>query len=447
MSIEGREKLLRLAETVISGSDAEETEVILAAGESFLTRFARNRIHQNVGTQSASAIVRTITDQRVGVAQADTLEESALTALVERARGIAAARPPLEDFKGLPSPRKLRPVEAWDEATARCSPDERAEFVEELVEKARSRNAEAAGLVETRTSELLVANTRGIRAYHRRTGAATQTVVTCGDGSGYAEDASFALGNLDRARVIRDGVGKAARSRKPRTVEPGEMDVVLEPAAVGSLLARMAYLGFGAKSYQEGRSFMAGRMGQRVTGDPVTIVDNVYDRRLRGTPFDYEGLPRKRVNLIDRGVAAGVVYDSYRAGLEKGRRASTGHALPPRYASYGPMPAKLVMSPGKDSLRGLVRGTGRGLLVTRFHYVNVVEPMRVVLTGMTRDGTFLIENGKVTGPVRNLRFTESVLEALERIEGMTRKRRVVEGDVLCPALKVRGFKFTGSTEF
>jgi len=222
---------------------------------------------------------------------------------------------------------------------------------------------------------------------------------------------------------------------------------VLEPAAVGRMLQPPAYMGFGAKAYQEGRSFLSGRLGQKVTGGNITLTDNARDRRLHGMPFDFEGVPRKRVRLIDHGVAAGVVYDSYLAGREKGRRQSTGHALPPAETAFRALPGHLVMDGESESLRRLVAGTRNGLLVTRFHYVNVAEPVRTVLTGMTRDGTFRIENGKVTRPVRNLRFTESVLGAFARAEGLTRMRRVVEGGVLCPAVKVNRFRFTGTTDF
>jgi len=447
MSDHERDRLEQLAGTVLAAGAEGETEIMLATGESYLTRFAGNRIHQNVGSRGATAVIRTVADKRIGVAQAESLEADALRETLERAREIAAVRPPLEDFRGLPRGGKVRPVDAYDAATAACSPQDRAEMVAALVEAAKRRKAEAAGLVETRAGGILVANSRGVRGWHPSTSARFQTVVTCGDGSGYAEDQSFALGNLDAKRVIRDGVGKAARSRKPRPIDAGEYDVVLEPAAVGTMLQMLGYAGFGAKAFQEGRSFMSGRLGQKVTGDQISIVDNVHHRRLRGTPFDFEGVPTRRVKLIDRGVAAGVVYDSYLAGREPGRRASTGHAVPATYASYGAMPRGLVMTGGTESLRGLISSVQRGLLVTRFHYVNIAERMKAVITGMTRDGTFSIEGGRVAHPVRNLRFTESVLEAFERAEGITRMRRVAEGQVLCPAVKIRGFRFTGTTEF
>ena len=442
-----REEFLRLAETVLAASRAEETEVVLLSDESYLTRFANNVIHQNVGSRNASAVIRTVTGRRIGVALAEGLEEDALKATLEQSQAIAAVRPPLADFKHLPKPTKITAIEACDEATAHCSPERRADIVAELVAAAQRRGAKAAGLVETGAGQVVVANSRGVRAHHRATSAHFQAVVTCGDGSGFAEDQSFALGNVDIRRVIRDSVGKAVRSRKPRPNEPGEYDVVLEPDAVGPLLAMLAYIGFGAKAYQEGRSFMSGKLGGKITGEPITITDSAHHKKLRGLPFDFEGVGRKRVKLIDRGAAAGVVYDSYLAGREKGRKPSTGHALPAKYATYGALPMNLVMDGGGESLRSLVRGTERGLLVTRMHYVNVVERMKAVLTGMTRDGTFWIENGRVAHPVRNLRFTESVLEAFDRADGLTRMRRVVEGDSLCPAMRIRGFRFTGKTEF
>lgn len=442
-----RDHLLHLAESVLAASEAEETEVILTTDESYLTRFANNVIHQNVGSRGASAIVRTVTGRRIGVAQTESLEPQSLRQTLRTAQEIAAVRPPLQDFKRLCGPGKIRPADSFDEATAACTPDERAEMVAALVAAAKRRKAEAAGLVRTRAGQIVVANSRGIRAAHRSTGAEFQTVVTCGDGSGYAEESSPALGRLDVRRAIRDGVGKAVRSRKPQRIDAGEYDVILEPAAVGTMLNMLGYMGLGAKAFIEGRSFMSGKIGQKITGEAVTLVDNAHHARLRGMPFDYEGVPRRRVKLIDRGLAAGVVYDSYLAGREGGRRRSTGHALPPTFASYGAMPAYLVMDGGRDSLGSLVANTRRGLLVTRFHYVNPAERIRTVLTGMTRDGTFWIEDGKISHPVTNLRFTESVLESLSRLEGLTRMRRVVEGSILCPAVKVRAFRFTGTTDF
>ena len=447
MDYRSRDALVQLAESVLAASEADQTEVVLTAGEDYLTRFARNRIHQNVGSRHAGVTIRTVTDKRIGVAETEGLEADALRDTLARAQEMARHRPPLEDFKHLPRPGKIRPIEAFDEATADFSPDQRADIVARLVSSAKCRKAEAAGLVQTQAGEILVANSRGVRAYHRMTGAKFQTVVTCGDGDGYAESDATAVGDLEVNRVIRDGVGKAVRSRKPRPIEAGEYDVVLEPAAVGILVDMLGYAGFGAKPFQEGRSFMSGRLGEKVTGENITIIDNAHHAKLRGLPFDFEGLPRKRVKLIDRGIAAGVVYDSYLAGREGGRKASTGHALPPKYASYGAMPMNLIVDGGSDSLRSLIAGTERGLLVTRFHYVNFVERMKVVLTGMTRDGTFWIENGKVAHPVRNLRFTESLVEAFDRVEGLTRMRRRVEGGVLCPAMKIRKFRFSGTTEF
>lgn len=446
-TLEGRNRLDRLADTLLAQSEADETEVLVTSGEQYLTRFAGNAIHQNVGTRRASVTVRAVLGQRIGVAECEGFEPDRLRATLEQACRIARVVPPTEDFRGLPGPRKIRPIHAWDNATAACTPDDRARLVERLTSEATRREAGAAGLASTDAGEVYVANSRGVRAYHRATSAQFQTVTTCGDGSGYAASQSHALGKLDARRVIRDGVGKATASRKPAAIDPGEIDVVLEPAAVGELVHMLAFIGFGAKAVQEGRSFVSGRMGERITGQRITLADSARDRRQKGVPFDFEGVPRKRVKLIDGGVATGAVYDSYLAGREPGRRASTGHALPPQYRSYGALPTNLVLSGGDASLDELIAGVERGLLVTRFHYVNVAERMRAVLTGMTRDGTFLIRDGEVAGPVRNLRFTESVLEAFDRADGLGRECRLTEDGVACPAMRIRGFRFTGKTEF
>ncbi|NIA21282.1 MAG: hypothetical protein GWP05_04790 [Anaerolineaceae bacterium] len=209
MDYRNRDRLLQLAESVLEAgqaSEADQAEVVLTTGEDYLTRFAANRIHQNVGSRQAGATIRVVSDKRIGVAETEGLEPEALRDTLARAQEIAHYRPPLEDFKHLPSPGKIRPIAAFDQATADFSPDQRAGIVALLVAAAKRRRAEAAGLLQTQAGEILVANSRGVRAYQRMTGAKFQTVVTCGDGDGYAQSESFAVGDLDVKRVIRDGL-------------------------------------------------------------------------------------------------------------------------------------------------------------------------------------------------------------------------------------------------
>jgi predicted Zn-dependent protease len=254
---------------------------------------------------------------------------------------------------------------------------------------------------------------------------------------------------LDAERLGAVAIEKAERSKNPGAIEPGRYTVVLEPSAVAELVSFLAFLGLGGQSLEEGRSFMTGRMGERITGERVTLMDDAYDPRGFGRPFDYEGTPRQRVASIENGVARAVVHDrrtASRAGTQ-----STGHAAPPP-ATEGPLPYSLVLAGGDLSLEELIASTERGILVTRFWYNRVVDAKKTLVTGMTRDGTFLIENGRVSRGLRNLRFNESVLDVLGRAEEFGRDAEPTVFDwsgscVVAPALKVREFRFTGVSPF
>ena len=442
-----RDELQALAERLLKQSEAAETEIVITTGESYLTRFARNQIHQNVGSRTAGVTIRTITDKRIGLAEAETLDEDALRLTLAESQQVAAHRPPQQDFPGLPKPRRSRPINAYDQATASASPEQRAELVAALAAEATKRDAEAAGMMQTSAGDILVANSRGLRAYHRSTQATFQSVVTCGDGSGYAEHSSTSLKKLNSRNVISQSVALARRSRRPKPLAAGEYDVVLSPEAVSSLVSMMAHLGFGAKNYQQGKSFMCNRIGQQVTGEKITILDDARHRLQHGMPFDFEGQPRQKLTLIENGIAQGIAYDSLLAARENPPTASTGHALPARMSGIGPLPINLVMLGGHATMAGLIKSMRRGLLVTRFHYVNVSEPQRVVLTGMTRDGTFWVEDGRIRHAVRNLRFTESALDALSRVTGLTNRLHRANGGTVCPGAAIEAFRFTGSTDF
>jgi predicted Zn-dependent protease len=225
--------------------------------------------------------------------------------------------------------------------------------------------------------------------------------------------------------------------------------VILEPAAVSTIMQFLGYIGFGGKAFLEGRSFMTGRIGERLADDLVTIVDDPVAEDSLGLPFDFEGVPARRVALIDRGIARSVVWDRATAA-KAADAASTGHALPPPNP-YGPLPLNLRMEPGTTTVDDMVASTDRGLLVTRFHYSNVVNEKETVLTGMTRDGTFLIEEGRVVGGVRNLRYTQNALEALSNVEAVGDRTEISTelffGGARAPAIKVRDFKFSSTTDY
>jgi predicted Zn-dependent protease len=295
-----------------------------------------------------------------------------------------------------------------------------------------------------------VANSLGVSAYVPATYADINTVIMSDTSAGYASALALDLNDLDFESTGEEALEKCLRSQDPRALEPGEYPVVLEPYAVQDFVQMMSYVGFGAMAFQEGRSFMTGKLGQQIADPRISIWDDGLGPDTIPWPFDVEGVPKQRVDLIENGIARGVVYDSYRAGKEEGKT-STGHAMPPPNA-LGPFPLNAVFSPGDATLDDMIGSTERGIYVTRFHYTRPVEPSRVVITGMTRDGTFLIENGEIAYPIRNLRFTQSYLEALNHVEMIGRDARLLAGirdiaRVSVPALKLGAFNFTGATEF
>ncbi|MCX5655146.1 MAG: TldD/PmbA family protein [Planctomycetota bacterium] len=438
-------RLLEIGRAIVKAGGADEIEVLFIEGRSYLTRFSRNHIHQNVGTEEISAIIRVVVGKRLGVATVSSLAPEALAGARQEAVAIAHASDPVEDWSGLPPPRPVKPLDAYDAATAEASAELRAQMAGAIILAARSKRGEAAGAVEVEEGTLAVASSAGVAVAGSHTRAEVHTVVTCRDGSGYAESLSSRVGDIDARAIGRRAARKAAESRNPQPLAPGRYDVILEPSAVAEWLEFLSYIAFSGKNFDEDRSPFSGRLGQRVTGEAVTIWDAARD--VRGLPhaFDYEGMPADRLTLIQRGVAKAVSTNYYRA-RRLGKRRSSGHALPAS-VSYECLPLHLLMKGGESSLERLVRETKRGLLITRFHYTNILDPMKTVLTGMTRDGTFLVENGQVVGPVKNLRYTENVLEAFGRIDGASRRLTLVKGPCIVPAVRIREVQFTGATEF
>jgi predicted Zn-dependent protease len=312
-----------------------------------------------------------------------------------------------------------------------------------MISEAEEVGASAAGSLSNGYMEFAVANSLGVQAYNKQSLASLTTVMTTDSGFGYADRIARRISDFDPIDAAAEAAARAAQSRNPETVEPGEYDVVLLPYAVSEFVEFLAYLGLGALSVQEGRSFMAGKFGQKITGGNITIWDDGLDPAGLPRPFDAEGVPKQRVDLIVNGVANAVAYDTFTANKEG--KESTGHSTGGA-STYGPIPMNLFMQPGDSSIGEMIGSTKKGILVTRFHYTNVIHPTQTIITGMTRDGTFLIEDGKITKPLKNLRFTDGVLERLSNVE-MISKETKRQGWAVVPAIKARGFRFTGVTEF
>jgi predicted Zn-dependent protease len=306
----------------------------------------------------------------------------------------------------------------------------------------------AAGALETVAMEIALANSAGQFCYAPSTQASVTTVVSGGDGgAGAAEEAAGRIGELDPAAVGARAMQKAGDSQRPRDIPPGRYDVVLEPAAVDTLVSFLAYMGFSGRAINEGRSPFSGKTGEKVCAESIDIFDDALSPETIGIPFDFEGTPKARTPLIERGVFVGGVHDRRSAKVAGAR--STGHALPPPNPE-GPLPLNLFLGTGDATLDEMIASTERGLRVTRFHYSNVVHPIETTITGMTRDGTWLVENGRIAHPVKNLRFTQSILEALSNVEMVGRDSQIVSEFFFAasrvPALKIAGFAFSSASD-
>jgi PmbA protein len=441
--------MLDLAERALAHAEragATEAEALVAADDARLTRFANSEIHQNVAESDAEINLRFVVGRRVGVASSNRVDDEGLRRLAETAGAIARNSAELEDWGGLPEPTPISEIEAsFAAATADATPELRAEGVRAVIAAADAAGVISYGSFSTSTDVIAVANSKGVRASQRRTTSQLLTVAMAPDGgSGYAESAAVDVSSIDAAAIGREAADKARSTANPVSVDPGDWPVVLEEYAVVDLLSMLGYMGFSALAVQEERSFA--EPGRRVGSELVTIVDDGMDAATLPMAFDYEGVAKQRVSLIEKGVCRDVVYDAQTAA--RAGRASTGHGLPAPNP-YGPFPLNMAMAGGSTARDELIAGLERGLLVTRFHYTNPVHPKLAIVTGMTRDGTFLVEGGRIVGPVRNLRFTQSYLEAMAGTSAVSEERRTLRGDfggVVVPAIRVDSWTFTGATE-
>jgi PmbA protein len=442
----GEEAIRRLADVVLGASEGDQTEVLFWGTDQQLTRFANNTIHQNVAEQGAEISVRVAVGQKVGVASANQLEEAGLRDATARAVAVARLQPDNPDFAGLPGSTPWERLPAFDARTAEASPDDRAAGVAAVVERARSRGFLAFGAFTTETTELAVASSRGVWTYFPRTSAEMSAVVMDGDASGFANQLAGEVGRLAPVAVGQQAVDLCARSREPASLPPGDYEVLLEPAAVAELVQFLGFFGFNGLAVLEGRSFLSGKIGETLAGPNVSLWDDGYDRRGLPLPFDFEGVAKRRAVLFDRGVAREPVYDT--ATAARAGTLSTGHALPAPN-TFGPVPVNLVMANGEGQSReSMLAGITRGVWVTRFWYTNLLHPPSLTITGTTRDGTFLVEHGEVTGPLKNLRFTQSIVEALRDVRALSRDvalQRSFVGSALVPALHLGRFSFTGES--
>jgi PmbA protein len=435
-----------LAQRVLGMSPADRTEVLISTADAALTRFTHEVSNQNLAAGNVGISVRAVVDRRTGVAQTNRLDDDSLRATVERAVEMAKLSPPDPLAPDLPGLSHTTAVDgAYDAATAVADANVRAGLCASVFDAAEASGCWSAGFASTSRSGLTIANTSGGLASFDGTDAALNIKMTAADSTGFAESYSTAVGSIDSSAVARTAVDKARGTAAPKEVEPGEWTVVLEPPAVGELLIYLASH-FSAQSFHDGSSFCSNGLDRKYFSENFSLRDDFAHPLAPGMPFDYEAHPTQRLALVENGVVRSIVTDSYYA--KKLDRENTGHALPAPNA-YGPQARNLVVSGGSKSTQQLISETKRGLLVSRFWYIRTVDRKRAIVTGMTRDGTFAIEDGRVTHGVRNLRFNVGIVDLLAACEFSSEQRRTgsYHYSLVSPAAKFERFHFTSVTDF
>ena len=443
----GEDRFRAVATAALDLPGVDGVEVLYTHEWGGLTRFANSVIHQSTFREDTGLRVRVVSRNRTGVASSNDFSETGARAAAASAREMAEVAPPDPLFPGLAPRAATAEVDRYFDGTAQSTPASRADEVERLIDRCPV-GFSAAGAFETAAAELGVANSEGQFCWSPSTMASLTTVMSGGEhGSGFAESFSGSAEFIDPEALGARAADKAVLSQRPVELDPGTYPVVLEPSAVATLAGFLAYVGFGGRGYIEDRSCFSGKAGRQVAAPSISIWDDGGDPRTLGAAFDFEGVPRQRVELIKDGVFLDAVYD-LRTGKQAGKP-STGHGLPAPNTE-GPFPLNLFMAEGDASVEDMIRSTQRGVLVTRFHYSNIVNPIESSITGMTRDGTFLIEDGEVKHPVKNFRFTQSILEALRDTTMIGRDTELASEFFFSasrvPALKIEEFHFSGRSD-
>ncbi len=422
-------------------------EVIMDNSSSALTRYADNIITQNVSENNLlNVIIRVLKNGQVARVMLNQVDDATLKQAARNCRNFVKAQ---GTELGLLGKQKYAPVNAYNEQTAHITPTERASGIKEAVVEAIHNSVNISGVFSNDSSALTIANSKGLFAHYASTSAEFTCTALTPDSSGKAVKISKDYARIKPVQTARIAIDKAIKSKNPVELKAGTYTVILEPSATVELLFFLAFRGFGALAFQEGRSFLTGKLGKKIMGNNISIIEDAYHPNIAGMPFDFEGMPRKKVVLVDKGIACNVVHD--RLTAKKARCASTGHALPQPNAA-GPLPTNLVILPGNSSLPEMISSTEKGILISEFHYTNILDPMKMTITGMTRNGTFLIENGAITKGIKNMRFTDSVLNMLSNVELISRETELHRGffggsGFVTPALKINNFNFSSETKF
>jgi PmbA protein len=444
-------------------STADEVEALIYGGHSALTRFANNTIHQNVAEDNVVVSVRTVFGGRTARATTNKFDGDSLKRVVAASESLAKVQQPDPDLLPMPgppgeSPAPTQATARYFEQTAAITPEQRAETVKKIVEVAETLKLTTAGIFSTSKTVEGIFNSRGLAEWHTQTSSEISITMLGGNSSGWQKANFPDVSRLDGMALAEIAASKASGSANPREVPAGKYTVILEPAAVLDMAGFM-FWDFGGLAILDQRSFLNNRVGTKVFGENINIWDDVSHPLQSGSAFDGEGVPRKRLQLVENGVVTRLAYA--RATAEKMKASEykdkvgpiepTGHGFPlPNEMGEAPMNIVFDAPRNPKTTEQMIASTERGILVTRLWYIREVDPYEKILTGMTRDGTFYVENGKVQYGVRNFRFNESLIHMFSNVEEMgtpVRASGEESFDMVVPPMKIKDFNFTEVTKF
>lgn len=423
-------------------------EIIALEGKSELTRFAESYIHQNVAETNLNLTVKVINEDRIGAVEMNSIDEHTILKNIEKAIEVTKITPRLDYHYQLLKPQSYKIKSKYSKDTANFTPLNRAQLVSQLIKEVNKREYEAAGAFKTEESALLVANSKGVFAFDRETKADFNCVITRDNSTAHASFIDSDINNFNINKITDELLEAAFKNVEQIEIEPGVYTVILSPEAVSDILNYTGYTAFNGKMIMEGKSFVCNNRGKKIFPETITVSDDPFDELTMPIPFDLVGYPREKIDLIKDGVIKDGVYDHLTA--LKYNKKCTGNTLPPEHASFGALPFNLVMKKGSNSVEEMISSTKKGIYISRFHYVNILNPMSVQLTGMTRDGTFLIEGGKLGRAIKNMRFNTSVIDMLKAVDMISKERQTKSGFIgptVAPYLRTNNFTFSSKTSF
>lgn len=451
----GKEQALNMIEYALGKSPADQTEILMMGHDHFLTRYANSQIHQNTAEENSTFFIKAVLGKKIGISTINQATPKALETAVESACKAAKNQKEVNDYPGLPQKAPIVDFNAFCPRTAEINAEEKALIVQDMIVRTHGDRMALNGAFYTGSYEVAAGNTNGILAYHKGTLTDISALTSSNNTTGYASASARDVDTIDYTRLIEESLESAKAYDKTITLEPGKYPVVLEEYAVADMLIYLSYMGLSAESVENENSFLIPHRGEKLFSESISLFDDALNPLAFGTPFDYEGVPKSRLDFIKKGTITGNCSHNHYSAFKAGTK-TTGHALPPDAGLSTAYPFHLIMEAGDAQNQDLLDAMGTGILIKRFHYLTSVHDLKTILSGMTRDGVFWVEKGKITARISDMRFTQSIIEALKNVEALSSKRKSIwfrdfsvdfPITAVVPRLFIKEFNFTGQTEF